>query len=662
MMTTPLSTVNVPGYQLVRTLGRGAMATVYLATQLSLRRQVALKVMASLLGIDGNFKERFLREGRIVGRLTHPHIVSIYDVGVTDEQPYIAMEWISGGSLQQYLQTAMQPGEALEVIRQLATALAFAHSQNIVHRDVKPENVLFRQDGVAVLTDFGIAKTIGEDVTQLTRIDAMAGTPRYMSPEQVSSGVCDHRADIYALGVMLYEMLAGVPPFAGESSLAVLYAQVHDPVPPLPSHVQVYQPLLNAMLAKRPENRVPDCQMLLEFISVAVDRPVLLGQPHVDIPGYLVQKSRQRSTLRRVAVGMLLFVLVGYPGLQLLKVPPPTIVDSPAELFGADLDASRQDWPLAASEEQDAFVDAISVAAEQQADAPAATPLRSQAPMLTPQQIMTRDALMSTLKAQMTGNRLVDPVGDNALNTLRIIRELNIENKDTMEQRRMLAMRLLKTARVQFVARQYETVQKTVQLGLQADDQNTMLIKLGQEAKVVQRRIQLFDRAEKYYRNPDNPDYVAAFKWYLAAAQQGHNRAIAKTGMMYANGEGVPHDVNAALLWLGKAAITGDHESQYNLAMGLLFSRRKNLSQAAMWMKKAAAAEVVPAYRVLSWMFRTATGVESSLTQAFLWGSRSAWSKITRQSLAYSTVTAWEQAFAAAERRSNNTMLPATDR
>lgn len=661
-MATPLSTVSVPGYQLVRILGRGAMATVYLATQLSLHRQVALKVMASSLGIDGNFKERFLREGRIVGRLTHPHIVSIYDVGVTDEQPYIAMEWISGGSLQQYLQTAMQPGEALEVIRQLATALAFAHSQNIVHRDVKPENVLFRQGGVAVLTDFGIAKTIGEDVTRLTRIDAMAGTPRYMSPEQVSGGVCDHRADIYALGVMLYEMLAGIPPFAGESSLAVLYAQVHDPVPPLPSHLQVYQPLLNAMLAKRPENRVPDCQMLLDFISVAVDRPVLLGHPNVDIPGYLVQKSRQRSTLRRVAAGMLLFVLVAYPGLQLLKLPPPVIVDSPAELSGADLDASRQDWPLAASEDQDAFVDAVSVSAEQQADAPAATPLRPQAPMLTPQQIMTRDALMSTLKAQMTGNRLVEPVGDNALNTLRIIRELKIENKDAIEQRRMLAMRLLKTARVQFVARQYEIVQKTVQMGLQADDQNTMLIKLGQEARLVQRRIQLFDRAEQYYRNPDNPDYAAAFKWYLAAAQKGHNRAMAKTGMMYANGEGIPYDVNAALLWLGKAAITGDHESQYNLAMGLLFSRRKNLAQATMWMKKAAAAEVVPAYRVLSWMFRTATGVESSLTQAFLWGSRSALSKITRRSLAYSTVTAWEQAFAAAERRSNNTMLPATDR
>ncbi|HED14678.1 MAG TPA: hypothetical protein ENI62_13670 [Gammaproteobacteria bacterium] len=661
-MTTLLSTASIPGYQLERVLGRGAMATVYLATQRSLHRRVALKVMASGLGVERSFRERFLREGRIVGRLAHPHIVAIYDVGITDEQPYIAMEWIPGGSLKQHLAAAMDPVNALDVIRQLASALAYAHGQNIVHRDVKPENVLFRQDGAAILTDFGIAKTIGADATQLTRIDAMAGTPRYMSPEQIGGGTCDSRSDIYALGIMLYEMLSGSPPYDGESSLAVLYAQVHDPIPLLPRSLQPYQPLLNVMLAKEPENRVPDCQMLLDFIAVATDRPQLLAYPPAGRSIDVAALTERNLGLRWLVVGILLVVIAGYPGLQLLDPPLPALSIPGIGANSNDYDAQRLDWPLAASEEQDAFVDTISTTTKPLARPSVSSPLRPRPLVFTQQQRVTREALMTTLKAQIYGSRLSGPVGDNALNTLRIIRELKLENKDITEQRRILAMSLLKRARLQFVDRQYEAVQRTVQQGLQADGQNTMLIKLGQQAQAVRQRNRLFDRAVKFDRHPGKSDDKAAFIGYLKAAKMGHQRAMAMTGMMYANGKGVQYDVNAALLWLGKAAKAGNHQSQYNLAMGLLFSSRKNSSQAAMWMKKAAAAEVVPAYRVLSWMFRTATGVESSLARAILWGTRSALSKIGRRSRSHTTVTAWERAFVAAQRRSKPVMEPPTER
>jgi len=660
-MTAQLSSVKIPGYQLEQVLGQGAMATVFLASQISLHRRVALKVMSSALGVDDSFRTRFLREGRIVGRLTHPHIVAIYDVGVTDEQQYIAMEWISNGSLKQHLVAAMAPGKALDIIRQLAEALAFAHDQNIVHRDVKPENVLFRHDGAAVLTDFGIAKTIGEDATQLTRIDAMAGTPRYMSPEQISGGACDSRSDIYAMGVMLYEMLVGNPPFDGESSLAVLYAQVHDPVPRLPKLLQTYQPLLDAMLAKDPENRVPDCQMLLDFIAVAKACPALLSLPQSVSIGTATPAPFRRRFLKSMAAGLVALILMGYPGLQLVDLLPPLLSTTAVEPAGNDYDARRRDWPMASSEEQDAFVDDFTVSKKNTVSA-AAISLQPRQAVLTPQRRMTREALMSTLKAQILSGRLHEPAGDNALNTLRIIRELKLGNKEITEQTRLLAMALLQRANLQFVGKQYEAVTRTVQLGLQADKQNTMLSKLGQQAQLVQQRNQLFVRAEKYVHQSGTMDTKSAFSMYQEAAKMGHLGAMAMVGVLYANGTGVQYDIGSAMNWLRKAANAGNHQAQYNLAMGLLFGGHRNTAEAAIWMKKAAVAKVVFSYRVLSWMYRTATGVESSLVQAFLWSTRNALSGIDLKIKSTTTVTAWERAFTAAQQRDSNRMGSAFDK
>ncbi|MCB1602683.1 MAG: serine/threonine protein kinase, partial [Xanthomonadales bacterium] len=171
--------IDIPGYRIERELGRGGMATVYLATQLSLQRPVALKVLAPGLASDPGFTQRFLREGRIAASLRHRHILAIHDVGVHQGLAYLALEYLPGGQLSKL---PMAPPEALRLIREIAGALAHAHANGVVHRDLKPANILLQDDGSHVLADFGIARMLG--ASRLTADGGFAGTPAYMAPEQ----------------------------------------------------------------------------------------------------------------------------------------------------------------------------------------------------------------------------------------------------------------------------------------------------------------------------------------------------------------------------------------------------------------------------------------------------------------------------------------------
>ena len=245
--------MNITGYRIVRTLGRGGMATVYLAEQQSVQREVALKVMSTTLLGDEQFGERFLREARIAARLSHPNVVQIFDVGICGEYHYIAMEYLPSGSVMGRSGTAHAPGFALAVTSQIASALDYAGNHSVVHRDIKPDNILLRADGTAVLTDFGIARAA--DASRMTRTGAVIGTPHYMSPEQARGQTLDGRADLYSLGIVLYELLVGHAPYQAEDSMAVGIMQITAPVPKLPPKLANLQPLLDRMLAKDPAQR-----------------------------------------------------------------------------------------------------------------------------------------------------------------------------------------------------------------------------------------------------------------------------------------------------------------------------------------------------------------------------------------------------------------------
>ncbi|MCB1568470.1 MAG: protein kinase [Xanthomonadales bacterium] len=257
--------MNITGYRIVRTLGRGGMATVYLAEQQSVQREVALKVMSTTLLGDEQFGERFLREARIAARLSHPNVVQIFDVGICGEYHYIAMEYVPGGAVMGRSNQARTPGFALSVTSQIASALDYAGSHNIVHRDIKPDNILLRADGTAVLTDFGIARAA--DASRMTRTGAVIGTPHYMSPEQARGQTLDGRADLYSLGIVLYELLVGHAPYQAEDSMAVGIMQITAPVPKLPSKLASLQPLLDRMLAKDPAQRYQSGAEVMAAIS-----------------------------------------------------------------------------------------------------------------------------------------------------------------------------------------------------------------------------------------------------------------------------------------------------------------------------------------------------------------------------------------------------------
>lgn len=268
--------IEIPGYHILRQLGRGGMATVYLATQESVQREVALKVMSTALLTDPDFSERFLREARIAAQLHHRHVVGIHDVGRHGDHNYIAMEYLGGGPVLPRDGSARPLAFVLRVTREIALALNYAHAKGFVHRDVKPDNILLREDGSSALTDFGIARA-ADSATRMTRTGAVIGTPHYMSPEQARGKTVDGRADLYSLGVVLYEMLLGRVPYHAEDSLAVGIMHITEPVPVLPGRFAALQPVLARMLAKKPDDRYQNGQQLAETIE-RLERAIAAGE------------------------------------------------------------------------------------------------------------------------------------------------------------------------------------------------------------------------------------------------------------------------------------------------------------------------------------------------------------------------------------------------
>lgn len=259
----------IPGYTIIRELGAGGMATVYLARQERLEREVALKVLKPGQEDTLDFTARFIKESRIVARLHHRHIVTIYDFDSAGPYHYFSMELLPGGTLAERIRAglALEPG--LEVMRGIASALAYAHGRGIVHRDIKPHNILFRQDGTPVLTDFGIARVNVADpaATQLTQAGLMMGSPMYMSPEQVLGQPVDARCDLYSLGIVFYEILTGRAPFTGGDPMTLAVKQCNEPVPPLPPELAPFQPILDRLVAKQPAQRYADAGQLIAALT-----------------------------------------------------------------------------------------------------------------------------------------------------------------------------------------------------------------------------------------------------------------------------------------------------------------------------------------------------------------------------------------------------------
>lgn len=332
--------INIPGYQIIKPISAGGMGEVYLARQESLHRPVAIKVIRAMISQDEMMFQRFLKEGEIVAKLVHPNIIKVFDTGIHDNQLFLAMEYLEGGTLKDRLQQGISLGHKLEITRTLLKALGYAHQQGIIHRDIKPQNVLFYPQDIPVLSDFGIAKALACDTTNLTASAVLIGSPRYMSPEQLRGEPIDHRVDLYSMGVLFYELLLEETIYSAVTDpFALALRHISDPVPQLPAALTAFQPVLDGLMARDRNARFADTTSVLAAldeanndhrrISASATTRTIVPQ-HSEIPSTRNDSPPPRwSTGKKITFAALASIVIaglttGFVVMHPQSNPPPT--------------------------------------------------------------------------------------------------------------------------------------------------------------------------------------------------------------------------------------------------------------------------------------------------------------------------------------------------
>jgi serine/threonine-protein kinase PpkA len=262
--TTAQNEIQLQGYRLIKKLGDGGMSQVFLAEHSATGAQHVLKLIHITEDDDGDMLQRFISEYALISQIDHPNVAKIFAQGFSAAHAYIAMEYFPGGDLRRLMTNDISIDVALAVLMQVAGALGAIHERGIVHRDMKPDNIMIRADGSLALADFGIA-TLKDTRLARTAHGEVFGTPAYIAPEQASAQVTDHRADLYALGVMFFELLTGQKPYRASTTDALLYQHMNLAIPELPAQFVQLQPLINAMMAKDPEQRVANAGLIIDM-------------------------------------------------------------------------------------------------------------------------------------------------------------------------------------------------------------------------------------------------------------------------------------------------------------------------------------------------------------------------------------------------------------
>lgn len=342
-------------YEVIKTIGEGGMANVYLANDCILERKVAIKVLRGDLSNDEKFIRRFKREALSVSNLSHPNIVEVYDVGEEEGNYYIVMEYIEGKTLKQLLQKrgALTLTEVLDIMSQLTDGLSHAHEAYIIHRDIKPQNIMIQDNGLIKITDFGIATAINS--TQLTQTNSVMGSVHYLPPEQASGKGSTIKSDIYSLGILMYELLAGAVPFKGDTAVEIALKHMKEKMPSIrkqnPTIPQSVENIIIKSTAKNPKNRYDTVKEMYTDIKTAMDRqndkrvvyeypendleetkviPTVQKEPKVskidkpiekkedEMDNTFIDEKEEKNKLPILLAGVLLIILIALAGVYLL--------------------------------------------------------------------------------------------------------------------------------------------------------------------------------------------------------------------------------------------------------------------------------------------------------------------------------------------------------
>ena len=465
-----MTDVQIPGFRLIRMLGEGGMATVYLAVQESLDREVALKVMAPTLAANAAFCEQFMKEGRIAAKLTHPHLMTVHDIGEENGVYYLASEYLPAGTLRDRME-GIGAAEALEIARDVAAGLAYAHENGFVHRDVKPGNIMFRADGTAVLADFGIAKAIKTAASQTMTGNQAIGTPDYMSPEQAQANPVDGRSDLYSLGAVLFECLAGHKPYRAGDPYTVALMHVTEPLPQLPDELHRLQPLIDRLMAKDPNARfvngdafIAECERLIAANPELQPRgekrttrkrktvPRVEGIASAPAePGSAASKSRP-ARLAYVGVAALAIAIAGWYWMH--RAPAPESVQATVAAGAAAIPT-----PPAADEN-------AAQAKVRQLDLPA---------------LLARGEQYFADGKNNYGEHFEWPPGENAIDVFQEVLKRDPDNAVAKQRLGDIATYYQLAATGLYKNEVYGTAADLVEKGLRADPKNTALLKLKQD-------------------------------------------------------------------------------------------------------------------------------------------------------------------------------------
>lgn len=465
------------------------MATVYLAIQESLSRPVVLKMLDSVsLERSGDLVDRFLSEGRILASLNHPNIITIYDIGVADGTMYISMEYVQGGDLKQRLELSISPEEALEYLAQVARALGEAHKHGIVHRDVKPANILFK-DNTPILTDFGIAKYVDTE-SDLTSTGIFLGSPNYVSPEQAGGSKLDGRADIYSLGCIFYEMLTGKKPYVSDSVIDIIIKHRQAPIPKLPKELSDYQALLNRMMAKKRDERFPDTESLLIEIEKLRKQHLFNTTGEFEHSGEHTQNTFQTQQRRkqRILIGLILISLVVFSSLKYVEIrlKSPVAVNASEVSTLSILDGTTAVAPDAVRppsgpvpspgfESSTPSTESNSVV---EIPAPAREPELE--PPVNPEVVK---ALKFLGQQSLDAYKLTYPPGDNAYYYFSRLLEIEPSNPEGVKGIKEIADRYAYLAEQAMLNNENEKASAFVDIGLRINPQNEALLALKSLAK-----------------------------------------------------------------------------------------------------------------------------------------------------------------------------------